>query len=74
VHAPQPGTATGVTLGLGVSAGGLFMPLPGLVADHHGPRGAFIVLTVIPAIAIAVSTVLREPAHDHPPVATTQLK
>ncbi len=50
------------------------MPLLGLVADHHGPRGAFIVLTVIPAIAIAVSTVLREPAHGHPPVATTQLE
>jgi MFS transporter, FSR family, fosmidomycin resistance protein len=57
----RPGTAAGVTLGLAVSAGGLFMPLLGLVAEHHGPRGAFVVLAVIPAIAIAVSTVLREP-------------
>ena len=57
----RPGTAAGVTLGLAVSAGGLFMPLLGLVADHHGPSGAFAVLAVIPVIAIAVSTMLREP-------------
>jgi FSR family fosmidomycin resistance protein-like MFS transporter len=57
----RPGTAAGVTLGLAVSAGGLFMPILGLVAEHHGPRGAFIVLAIIPVIAIALSTVLKEP-------------
>jgi MFS transporter, FSR family, fosmidomycin resistance protein len=61
----RPGTAAGVTLGLAVSAGGLFMPLLGLVADHRGPRGVFVVLAVIPIIAVAVSAVLREPTH-HP--------
>jgi FSR family fosmidomycin resistance protein-like MFS transporter len=35
----RPGTAAGVTLGLAVSAGGLFIPVLGLVADRHGPRG-----------------------------------
>lgn len=59
----RPGTAAGVTLGLAVSAGGLFMPLLGVVADTHGPRGVFVVLATIPLLAIAVSTVLREPAH-----------
>jgi FSR family fosmidomycin resistance protein-like MFS transporter len=58
----RPGTAAGVTLGLAVSAGGLFIPLLGLVADSHGPRGTFVVLAAIPILAIAVSTVLREPA------------
>lgn len=57
----RPGTAAGVTLGLAVSAGGLFLPLLGLVADHHGPRGAFVVLAVMPIIAVAVSALLREP-------------
>jgi MFS transporter, FSR family, fosmidomycin resistance protein len=61
----RPGTAAGVTLGLAVSAGGLFMPLLGLVADRHGPRGAFVVLAVIPLLALALSSVLREPA-PHP--------
>lgn len=57
----RPGTAAGVTLGLAVSAGGLFLPLLGLVADQHGPRGAFVVLAVMPIIAVAVSALLREP-------------
>ena len=57
----RPGTAAGVTLGLAVSAGGLFMPLLGLIADRHGPQGALTVLAVIPLIAIALSTALREP-------------
>ena len=60
----RPGTAAGVTLGLAVSAGGLFMPLLGLVADNHGPRGVVVVLATIPLLAIAGSAVLREPAHQ----------
>lgn len=57
----RPGTAAGVTLGLAVSAGGLFLPILGLVADEHGPRGALIVLAALPLVAIAASTALREP-------------
>ncbi|WP_368862244.1 MFS transporter [Catenulispora pinistramenti] len=57
----RPGTAAGVTLGLAMSAGGLFMPLLGLVADHYGPRGAFVTLACVPVLAIAMSTALREP-------------
>jgi FSR family fosmidomycin resistance protein-like MFS transporter len=57
----RPGTAAGVTLGLAVSAGGLFMPVLGTVADHHGPRGAFIVLAAMPLLAVALSSRLAEP-------------
>lgn len=57
----RPGTAAGVTLGLAVSAGGLFLPVLGLVAEAHGPRGALAVLATIPLLAIALSTLLREP-------------
>lgn len=63
----RPGTAAGVTLGLAVSAGGLFLPILGLLADHHGPRGALIVLTILPLAAIAGSTVLREPPPNQNP-------
>jgi MFS transporter, FSR family, fosmidomycin resistance protein len=62
----RPGTAAGVTLGLAVSAGGLFMPLLGLIADRHGPRGALVVLAAIPLLAVALSTALREPAPRQP--------
>ncbi|GAB2734107.1 MFS transporter [Kitasatospora kifunensis] len=58
----RPGTAAGVTLGLALSAGGLFMPLLGLVAERHGPRGALVVLACVTVIAVLGSTVLREPA------------
>jgi MFS transporter, FSR family, fosmidomycin resistance protein len=57
----RPGTAAGVTLGLAVSAGGLFQPVLGMVADHHGPRGAFIVIALIPLVAIALAFNLKRP-------------
>lgn len=57
----RPGTAAGVTLGLAISAGGLFMPPLGLIAEQHGPRGALTVLAGVPLVAIALSAMLREP-------------
>jgi FSR family fosmidomycin resistance protein-like MFS transporter len=57
----RPGTAAGVTLGLGVSAGGLLAPLFGLVADAHGPGGALFVLLAVGPAAALISLLLREP-------------
>ena len=54
-------TAAGVTLGLGVSAGGLLAPLFGLVADAHGPGGALFVLLAVGPAAALISLLLREP-------------
>ncbi|WP_345468662.1 MFS transporter [Actinoallomurus oryzae] len=54
------GTASGVTLGLAVSAGGMVAPLLGLVADAYGIRTALALLLVLPVIALAVSTRLPE--------------
>jgi FSR family fosmidomycin resistance protein-like MFS transporter len=39
------------------------MPLLGLVADRHGPRGALLVLTVIPLLAIDLDPAARAGAH-----------
>jgi FSR family fosmidomycin resistance protein-like MFS transporter len=58
----RPGAAAGVTLGLGVSVGGLTAPLLGLIASAHGPRGALLALLVIPPLALLCGTLLREPA------------
>jgi FSR family fosmidomycin resistance protein-like MFS transporter len=55
----RPATAAGVTLGIAVSAGGLFMPVLGIVAEHYGPHGVFVVLALIPLLAIAISAGLR---------------
>ncbi|MFE3190376.1 MFS transporter [Nocardia sp. NPDC059240] len=57
----RPGTAAGVTLGLAVSAGGLFVPLLGWIADAHGPQAAVTVLCFVPALAVALGLLLPEP-------------
>jgi FSR family fosmidomycin resistance protein-like MFS transporter len=57
----RPGTAAGVTLGLGVSVGGLAAPLLALIANSHGPRGALMALLVVPPLAIACGLLLRDP-------------
>ncbi|MFI0242187.1 MFS transporter [Streptomyces sp. NPDC016845] len=62
----RPGTAAGVTLGLALSAGGLFMPVLGLVATDYGPRGALMVLAAVPVVAILLSMALREPDRPGP--------
>ncbi len=54
----RPGTAAGVTLGLGVSAGGLLTPLFGLVADAHGTPPVFTLLCLVPAAAFALALLL----------------
>ncbi len=55
------GTASGVTLGLAVSAGGLAAPLFGLLADSYGLRAAFGAIIAFPAIACALTFLLRDP-------------
>ena len=57
----RQGTAAGVTLGLGVSLGGLAAPLLGLIASAHGPRGALQALLVVPPLAVACGVLLRDP-------------
>ncbi|WP_442790720.1 MFS transporter [Nocardia sp. NBC_01329] len=57
----RPGTAAGVTLGIAVSAGGLFMPLLGRLADHHGPQAALTALCFVPAVAAALAFLLPPP-------------
>ncbi|MEV6347406.1 MFS transporter [Actinoplanes sp. NPDC051851] len=58
----KPGTAAGVTLGLGVSIGGLFAPFFGLTAQHHGPQGVFWLLCLAPLPALLLGLLLTAPA------------
>jgi MFS transporter, FSR family, fosmidomycin resistance protein len=54
------GTASGVTLGLAVSAGGIFAPLFGVLADAHGLGAALAALGALPVVALLASTRLPE--------------
>lgn len=55
------GVASGVTLGLAVSIGGLASPLFGLLADGHGLTTALAAIAVMPAVACALSLLVRDP-------------
>jgi FSR family fosmidomycin resistance protein-like MFS transporter len=57
----RPGTAAGVTLGLGVSAGGLMAPVFGVIAEHQGPQGVLDVLCAVPVAGLLIGVMLREP-------------
>lgn len=55
------GTASGVTVGLGVSIGGLANPLIGLLADATSLRLALAVLIALPVVALVISAFLKLP-------------
>ncbi len=57
----RPGTASGVTLGLAVSAGGLFAPALGAVADATSLRLALVLLVPAALMAWVLSRRLVEP-------------
>lgn len=55
------GIASGVTVGLAVTAGGLFSPLLGWIADQTDLQVAFGILVVLTLVCLALSFLLREP-------------
>ncbi|MGL5930692.1 MAG: MFS transporter [Dermatophilaceae bacterium] len=55
------GTASGVTLGLAISTGGLLAPALGTLADRAGVAVAVTVLAATPALALLAAARLYEP-------------
>jgi FSR family fosmidomycin resistance protein-like MFS transporter len=60
------GTASGVSLGLAITAGGLLAPLFGALADVTSLRVTLIVLIALPVLALLMSTTLRDPRVEEP--------
>ena len=58
------GTASGVTLGLAVSFGGLASPAIGALAAHTGLRLALVPLIIVAALAWVILRPLTDPRHD----------
>lgn len=52
------GVASGVTIGLSIGLGGVGAPLLGLLADAHGLRSVFELMTVFPVAALLLSLAL----------------
>ena len=57
----RPGTASGVTLGLGVSVGGLIAPAFGAIAEARGTAAVFTVMCFVPALALILGALLPDP-------------
>jgi MFS transporter, FSR family, fosmidomycin resistance protein len=55
------GTASGVTLGLAISIGGLAAPLFGFLADRYGLAVSLAVLAAAPVASLLLASRLREP-------------
>ena len=55
------GTASGVTVGLAVTVGGLFSPLFGRLADLVGLRFTLATFILLPVLALLLSLLLTEP-------------
>lgn len=56
------GTASGVTVGLAVSVGGLFTPLLGALADATSLRVTLTTLLALPVLALLLTTLMHEAA------------
>jgi FSR family fosmidomycin resistance protein-like MFS transporter len=59
------GFSAGVTLGLGVTIGGVTTPLLGRVADQHGLWAALAVLSLVPLVSAGLTLTLPRPVHMH---------
>ena len=54
------GTASGVTLGLAVTAGGIAAPILGAVADRWGIGAPLLVVSALPLLAVALALTLPD--------------
>jgi FSR family fosmidomycin resistance protein-like MFS transporter len=55
------GIASGITLGVGVSIGGMFTPVLGRIADHYGLHASLIAIAVLTGISLLLSFTLPDP-------------
>lgn len=56
------GIASGVTVGLAVTVGGLFSPLLGWIADQTNLQTAFVILIGLTVVSLGLAFLLREPS------------
>jgi FSR family fosmidomycin resistance protein-like MFS transporter len=55
------GLASGVTLGLALSFGGMVTPLLGWIADNHGLKAAMSVVVSLPIVCVLLALTLPAP-------------
>ena len=60
------GFASGITMGLGNSIGGVITPLLGRYADAHGLTAVLGLISILPLLGIVIAFTSRAPALDQP--------
>jgi FSR family fosmidomycin resistance protein-like MFS transporter len=60
------GTASGVSLGLAITIGGLLSPIFGVLADATSLRVTLAVLIVLPVLALLIAMTVRDPRTSRP--------
>ena len=68
------GLASGVTLGLAISVGGICSPLLGTIGDNYGLPTVFYVVSGVALIGFLGAQLLREPAAEPDEPATGTIK
>lgn len=68
------GLASGITMGLGVTMGGIVSPILGFVSDNHGIHAALSCLIIIPFIAVILARKLPTPKSDLANIETDKAK
>ena len=64
------GFASGITLGLGITLGGMFTPVVGYFADNYGLQNAMQIVTVMALLALTTSFFLSD--HNKKMVVTSE--
>ncbi|MFI7503197.1 MFS transporter [Streptomyces sp. NPDC049687] len=68
----RPGTASGLTLGLAMAAGGLCSPAFGWLADSSGLRAAFYALLLVFVVPVALALRLPDRVLDTPDASSSE--
>ena len=61
------GTASGITIGLATTVGGVVAPILGWLADHSSVEKMFLAVALIPLVGLAIALTLPDAQRKRPP-------
>jgi FSR family fosmidomycin resistance protein-like MFS transporter len=68
------GTASGITIGLATTVGGVASPLLGWLADHSSVEHMFLAVSAIPLVGLAMALTLPDAARKRPPTEEEEIE
>ncbi len=68
------GTASGITIGLATTVGGVASPLLGWLADHSSVERMFLVVAAVPILGLVMALTLPDAAYRHTPTEEEEIE